>query len=89
MSDTTPGASTELTTKLANGQFWNLVASIRAQEVATLAAALLGNRRKSISLAELLEVTRDIQFAKYPAPNNPEYQEWEKTKSERLSRIYK
>lgn len=66
-----------------------LIQQQRRLEVVSLAAALLGSRRKSLSVTELLEVTRDIQFARYPMPNNPDYQEWAVTKDERLSRIYK
>ncbi len=61
----------------------------RRTELATLANALLGTRRRSLSIAEMLDVVRDIQFARYPLPENPEYQEWEQTKDERLNRIYK
>ena len=58
-------------------------------EAATLAVALLDKRRKALSIAELLEITRDIQFARYPQPQNPDYQEWEKTKDEKLNFVHK
>ena len=61
----------------------------RRAETATLTAALLGSRRKSLSINELLNISRDIHYARYPQPNNPDYQEWEKTKDERLGLIYK
>ncbi len=66
-----------------------LVNQERRTEIATLVNALVGTRRKSLSLAELLNVARDVQYARYPLPNNADYQEWEQTKDERLSRIYK
>ena len=61
----------------------------RRTEISNLVNALLGTRRKSLSLAELLDVARDIQYSRYPLPNHPDYQEWEQTKTERLNLIYK
>lgn len=79
-----PTDNEQLMTKLNQ-----LIMMQRRTEAATLAAALLSTRRKSLSIAEMLDVVRDIDFARNPAPNNPQYQEWELTKAERLSRIYK
>ena len=61
----------------------------RRTEISNLVKAQLETRRKFLSLAELLDVARDIQYARYPLPNHPDYQEWEQTKDERLNRIYK
>lgn len=58
-------------------------------EAATLTAALLDKRRKALLIAELLEITRDIEFARNPLPMNPEYQEWLKTKDEKINFIHK
>lgn len=66
-----------------------LINHSRRVEAAALTAALLDKRRKALSIAELLEIARDIEFARHPQPNNPEYQEWEKTKDERLNFIHK
>lgn len=66
-----------------------LTVHMKRVEAATLTAALLDKRRKALSIAELLEITRDIEFARYPQPHNPEYQEWVKTKDERLNYVHK
>lgn len=84
MSETIPSDTQKLLQRLDN-----LIIAQRRAEVATLAAALLSGRRKSLSIAEMLNVVRDIQFAQYPQPLNPDYQDWEFTKDERLNLVYK
>jgi hypothetical protein len=66
-----------------------LIAQQKRVEAATLTAALLDKRRKALSIAEVLEIARDIEFACYPQPHNPQYQEWVKTKDERLNFVHK
>jgi hypothetical protein len=66
-----------------------LVVIQRRAEVATLTSALLGSRRKSLSINELLSISNDILHARYPHQQSAEYIEWEKTKDERLNYIYK
>ena len=87
MSDTKDGTQAVLEKLLHRMD--HLLNAQRRAETATLTAALLGSRRKSLSINELLNITRDIHFARHPQPHNPEYQEWEKTKDERLNFIYK
>lgn len=66
-----------------------VIAHQKRLEAATLTAALLEKRRKALTIAELLEIARDVEFARYPAPHNPEYQEWLKTKDETLNFAHK
>ena len=60
---------------------------IQAQTAATLAAALVAASGKPHSIQQTIDLARDIQFAMYPAPGLSTYEEWEKTKWERLHKI--
>lgn len=88
MSETPKAPAPDELKQIAN-KLENLIYMQRRVEAATLASALLGTRRRSLSIAEMLEIVRDINYARYPMPNHPDYQEWELTKDERLNRVYK
>ena len=67
----------------------NMMMHQKRLEAATLTVALLDKRRKALTIAEVPAIARDIEFARYPLPNNPEYQEWAKTKDETLNYVHK
>ena len=52
-----------------------------------LAAALMQASGRPYSIEQALDLVRDCRFAMYPKPGLGSYQEWAKTKDERLSRI--
>jgi hypothetical protein len=58
------------------------------QTVATLTAAIIIASGKPRSIAEVLEIAKDIHFATNPAPNFGAYKEWEKTKDTRLGKVH-
>jgi hypothetical protein len=65
-----------------------LTEATKAQVAATLAAAVVASSGKPHSIQQVLDITRDIQFAMYPARGNGVYMEWEKTKDARLSKVH-
>jgi enoyl-CoA hydratase/carnithine racemase len=66
-----------------------LITHQKRVEAATLAAAIATNRGTPLSIAEMLELARDVQFARYPQPKAAEYLEWVKTKDEKLNFVHK
>ncbi|MBV9977850.1 MAG: hypothetical protein JO105_20875 [Hyphomicrobiales bacterium] len=65
-----------------------LAEATKQQMVATLTAAIIIASGKPRSIAEVLEIAHDIQFATHPAPNVGAYQEWAKTKDARLRKVH-
>jgi len=65
-----------------------LAISNQSVATATLTAAIVSARGKPTSIKEVLEIAHDINFAMYPARNYGNYKEWEKTKDQRLAKIY-
>ena len=61
-----------------------LVEATRAQTAAILAAAIVTAANRPHSIEQVLEIQRDIYFALYPSTGSGAYQEWAKTKDERL-----
>jgi hypothetical protein len=82
---TTPPTDTQKILKRLDA----LIMHQKRAETAALTAALLDKRRKALSINELLDIARDIEFARYPQPHNPAYQAWEKIKDERLNLVHK
>jgi hypothetical protein len=64
-----------------------LTDALKWQTAATLAAAIITASGRPYSVAEALEVLNDVRFALNPEPNFAPYQEWEKTKEARLSKV--
>jgi hypothetical protein len=60
----------------------------RAQTAATLAAGIIAASGRPWSIEQALTLRRDICFAMHARPNSGVYQEWAKTKNERLSTIH-
>lgn len=68
----------------------NLQALVQAQrgaEVATLAAAIIGQMDRPVTLTEVIELRQDIWFSLYADTRQGRYQEWATTKAERLDAI--
>jgi hypothetical protein len=60
----------------------------RAQTAATLAAGIIAASGRPWSIEQALDLRRDIYFAMHPRPNSDVYQEWAKTKNERLCALH-
>jgi hypothetical protein len=65
-----------------------LVNATQQSAIATLAAAVISARGKPVSIAEVLEISRDLQYAMFPVRELGIYKEWEKTKAERVAQIH-
>ncbi|MBR1206942.1 MULTISPECIES: hypothetical protein [unclassified Bradyrhizobium] len=65
-----------------------LVEMTKANTVATLAAAIITAAGRPFSVQQALDLSRDIQFAMYPANGFGAYEEWKKTSSEKLAKVY-
>jgi hypothetical protein len=61
----------------------------KASAVATVAAAVISNAGRALTIQEALDVQRDIYFATYGGElaGHGSYQEWAKTKETRLNTI--
>ena len=60
----------------------------RASVAAILTAALVGAANRPHSVAEILEIQRDVLWSLYPKNELSTYQEWLKTKDERLQQVH-
>lgn len=60
----------------------------RKQSVATLAAAIIVASGRPWSVQQAMALNTDIYFATYSEPNSGRYQEWAKTKTERLNKVH-
>jgi hypothetical protein len=65
-----------------------LTEAMKSNTAATLAAAIITASGRPFSIQQALDIMRDIYFARSPSPNSGAYQEWAKTKDERLNRVY-
>jgi hypothetical protein len=65
-------------------QAQQLLSATRQQTVAILAAAIVTAANRPHSIQEVLDLQRDIHFAMFPSSGSGAYQEWAKTKDERL-----
>lgn len=66
-----------------------LLAILREQDAATLAAAIVSAAGRPFSIQEVLDIKTDVFWALYPSGNMGSYQEWAKTRNERLSKVHK
>lgn len=60
----------------ASSQSTLTIETMRQSVAATLAAAIITSAGRPHSIAEALNVWRDVQFAIYPAHGNSRYREW-------------
>jgi hypothetical protein len=62
--------------------------TLKSQAAATLASAIIAASGRPHSIEQALAVAYDIQMAMYPTPQSGYYQEWAKTKDERLKKVH-
>jgi hypothetical protein len=84
MIDELPSRERKMET-VDNTQLFKL---LRRQNATILAAAIISASGRPHSIEQALEIVRDIQFATNPNPGSGAYQEWAKTKDERLSKVH-
>jgi hypothetical protein len=62
----------------------------RQQTASTLAAAIIGRSERPWSIAQTMELKRDIYYAMFGGlvANTGHYQEWKKTSEERLNKVH-
>ena len=64
-----------------------LVDAVQSQRAATLVAAIVTAAGRPYSIAEVLEIERDVYLALYPQEGRGRYEEWAKTKDDRLAKV--
>ncbi|MEO8925582.1 MAG: hypothetical protein ABI306_00325 [Caulobacteraceae bacterium] len=64
-----------------------LLASLKSLHVSVLASALVVAANRPHSIAEILELRRDLEHALSPSPNNKDFVEWARTGKDRLNRV--
>ena len=69
-------------------QLQMLVMAQRGTEAATLAAAVIAAMGRPISIAEALEIHRDVLYSLYTDHGTVAYQAWSKIKDQRLAKIH-
>ncbi len=65
----------------------HLIDATRDVSVATMVGAIVAAMNRPVSIAEVLEMQRDVRFALYPAPGFRVYTDWEKSKGEALAKL--
>jgi hypothetical protein len=60
----------------------------RQQVAATLASAIIAASGRPHSIAQALEIVRDIEYALHPLPASGDYEAWAKTKDARLNKVH-
>ena len=68
-------------------QLQMLVQAQRSTEVATLAAAVVAAMGRPVSVAEVLEIREDLWLSLYADRQSGKFQEWTKTRTERLAKV--
>lgn len=63
--------------------------AIKEQTIATLASAIIVASGRAWSIEEVLELMRDIEFARHPMPGSGAYQHWEKDRDTKVKKIHK
>lgn len=63
--------------------------AINDQTIATLASAIVVASGRAWSIEEVLDLMRDIEFARRPQPNSGAYQHWEKDREAKVKKIRK
>ena len=59
----------------------------RQQVSATLAAAIVGNMKRPVSIDLVLSIYHEVYFAMNPSTTG-HYQEWVKTREEKLAKVW-
>jgi len=56
--------------------------------VSTLTAAIVSAAGRPFSIEEVMEISRSLHFAMFPAAGYGAYQEWAKTKDAQLKKVW-
>jgi len=83
MVDSTPYILGQLLTKMDQQ-----TEVMKDQVAATLASAIIASSEKKYTLTQVMEIMRDVQFARHPSPGHAAYDEWAQTKEARLNKVY-
>lgn len=70
-------------------QLQALVLAQRDAASATLAAAIVSAMGRPVTLAEVVEIQRDVSFSLYPQRNYSSYSTWQATRAKQLTEPYK
>ena len=60
---------------------------LRGVNASVIASALVSASNRPHSIAQVLELRRDVENTLFPKPKDKAFLEWAKTKAERVSRI--
>jgi hypothetical protein len=60
----------------------------KAQTAATIAAAVVGAAGRPVSIQQVLDIARDVQFAIFPNPGSQTYVDWARTRDQRLGKVH-
>jgi hypothetical protein len=69
-------------------QIAQMTEATKAQTVATITASIVAASGRPHSIQQVLDISRDVHFAMYPAPNFGAYIEWAKTKDAKLAKVH-
>jgi len=74
--------------RMSGAEYIQFTALLRNQNAVMLAAAIITASGRPHSIQQALDIVRDVYFAQNPEPGSGNYQEWAKTKNERLAKIH-
>lgn len=64
----------------------HLLRAFRLMSSTNLTAAIVAASGRPYSVAEVLQLNRDVHFGLFPAPGRPAYEEWTRTKQSALQK---
>ena len=62
--------------------------ALQKSSVAVLVAAVVSARGRPTSISEVLQIHEDIFWSIYPTVGQGRYEEWAKTKEDRLNKVW-
>lgn len=65
-----------------------LISSTRWQAAATLASSIIAASGKPYSIAQAMEITKNIYFSMFPEPGSSIWQDWNKNKDAKLNKVH-
>jgi hypothetical protein len=65
-----------------------LTEATRWQSASILASAIIAASGRQYSAQQAVDIARDVHFALFPVPNSAVYNEWAKTKHDRLNKVH-
>jgi hypothetical protein len=64
----------------------HLLRALRLVSSSNLTAAIVAASGRPYSVAEVLQLNRDVHFGLFPSPGHPGYEEWTRTKQSALQK---